>query len=93
MAGLRSAFPGEVGSVAGTKDPTLPILRSVLASFPDDAFGSEGPIKSLRWSRASRSGQNPESPLLPSRMASNFRNDITGHSGHVPHRSTHRPQG
>jgi hypothetical protein len=93
MAGLRSAFPGEAGMAVSTKDPTLPIMRSVLAAFPDDAFGSEGPIKSLRWARISRSGQNPEcaAPLLP-RRAGNFRQDIAGHARHDPHRSAHRPQ-
>ncbi len=92
MAGLRSAFPGEVGSSVSTKDPTLPILRSVLASFPEDAFGSEGPIKSLRWARINRSGQSPECAPLLSGMSGHFRQDIAGHTHHEPHRSAQRPK-
>lgn len=65
LAGLRTAFPGG-SSVSPPNDPTLPILRSMLALFPDDAFQSSGPIQSLRHSRVVRAGQQSEGPFAHS---------------------------
>jgi len=87
LAGLRSAFPSDATTSVTTNDPTLTILRSVLAVFPDDAFQNEGPIKSLRWSRISRSGQHPERPLSRTTSPYKTRLDSVTPSHHVPLRS------
>lgn len=65
LAGLRTAFPGS-SSASPLNDPTLPILRSMLALFPDDAFQSSGPIQSLRHTRVVRAGQQSEQPFAHS---------------------------
>lgn len=62
LAGLRSAFPSLPGHTS-TNDPTLPILRSILALFPEDAFHPEGSIQSLQQIRVARASEQPEGPL------------------------------
>ena len=61
LAGLRSAFPSPPGHTSAN-DPTLPILRSIMALFPDNAFHSEGPIQSLQQTRVARASEQPEGP-------------------------------
>lgn len=61
LAGLRSAFPSPPGHTS-VNDPTLPILRSILALFPEDAFHPEGPIQSLQQPRVARASEQPEGP-------------------------------
>lgn len=61
LAGLRSAFPSSSTAVSQT-DPTMPILRSVMALFPENVFRTEGPIHSLRQSRVARSSEQTEGP-------------------------------
>ncbi|MFM9965013.1 MAG: hypothetical protein ACKV2Q_27755 [Planctomycetaceae bacterium] len=61
LAGLRSAFPSSSAAVSQT-DPTMPILRSIMALFPDNVFRTEGPIQSLRQSRIARSSERTEGP-------------------------------
>ncbi|MCX7419301.1 MAG: hypothetical protein NT013_07160 [Planctomycetia bacterium] len=90
LAGLRSAFPQKKPfTPSSNNDLLLPILRSILASFPDDAFG--GSIKSLRWSRANRSGQHAEGPTILPKSHRNIRRDVAGFSRHVPMRSLRPP--
>lgn len=92
LAGLRSAFPQtKQFTPTSNKDLMLPILRSILASFPDDAFGGEGAIKSLRWSRANRSGQHAEGPTTMPKSHGTIRRDIGGFTQHVPMRSLRPP--
>ena len=62
LVGLRSAFPNPPGPTSAN-DPTLPILRSILALFPEDAFHPEGPMQSLQQSRVARASEHPEGPL------------------------------
>jgi hypothetical protein len=92
LAGLRSAFPrAKPFTPAAINDPLLPILRSILASFPDDAFGGGGSMKSLLWSRANRSGQHAEGPIALPKSHRNVRRDIAGFTRHVPLRSLRPP--
>ncbi len=92
LAGLRSAFPQtKQFTPSSNNDLMLPILRSILASFPDDAFGGEGSMKSLRWSRANRSGQHAEGPATMPKSHRNIRRDIAGFTRHVPMRSLRPP--
>ncbi len=91
LAGLRSAFPTNKRTEPSANDPMLPILRSILASFPDDAFGADGPIKSLRWSRANRSGQHAEGPTTIPKPHRIVRQDSAGYSRHVPLRTLRPP--
>ena len=91
LAGIRSAFPASTHQVPSSNDPTLPILRSILASFPEDAFTVAGPIKSLRWSRANRSGQHAEGPVFLPKTHRTIRRDIAGHTRHVPLRTLRPP--
>ena len=65
LMGLRTAFP-RGPSASPLNEPVLPILRSVLALFPDDAFQSSGAIQSLRHTRIARTGQQPEQPFAHS---------------------------
>lgn len=62
LAGLRSAFPNGSTTVS-SNDPTMPILRSVMALFPENVFQAEGPIQSLRQSRIVCSSEQSEGPL------------------------------
>lgn len=92
LAGLRSAFPAKKQfTPAANKNLMLPILRSILASFPDDAFGSEGAIKSLRSSRANRSGHHAEGPTTVPKSHERIRLDIAEFSRHVPMRPLQPP--
>lgn len=84
LVGLRTAFPEGTDSPT-TNDATLPILRSVLTMFPSDAFQNEGPIKSIRWARASRSGQLREGPpVLATKGTRILRADELAHSRPEP---------
>lgn len=90
LAGLRTAFPGGP-SVSPSNDPTLPILRSMLALFPEDAFQSSGPIQSLRHSRVVRAGQQPEQPFAHSTESlQKLRRDLANATHrHPPHSRSH----
>lgn len=90
LAGLRTAFPGG-SSASPLNDPTLPILRSMLALFPDDAFQSSGPIQSLRHSRVVRAGQQSERPFAHSNESlQKLRRDLANSTHRQPpHRRSH----
>ena len=67
MAGLQTSFSGRRPSSTNWPEHLLPILRSILAMFPDDAFAGEGLIKSLRIARIDRSSRIAErADTLPS---------------------------
>ena len=92
LAGLRSAFPNRPGSVAAS-DPILPILRSIMALFPDDAFHPEGPIQSLQQTRVARASEQPEGPPdtlddSPRRL----RHDLAASTRRAPLLSRRRPR-
>jgi hypothetical protein len=88
LAGLRTAFPGDSTNRRTVKDPMMPILRAVLATFPDDAFQAEGAIKSLRAVRLSRDGQFPDRPFTNPEVATRkLRRDDVRPSRHIPLRS------
>ena len=84
LAGLRSAFPS--GSTAvSVNDPTMPILRSVMALFPDNVFQAEGPIQSLRQSRIVRSSEQTEGPPeLSDNSLQRLRHDLASSSRRAP---------
>lgn len=89
LAGLRSAFPGH-SAAASQSDPVMPILRSVMALFPDDAFQSAGPIQSLRQSRVARSSEQTEGPLeLSDQALQRLRHDLASSSRRAPPPSQH----
>lgn len=90
LAGLRSAFPSAPG-LTSANDPTLPILRSILALFPDDAFHSEGPIQSLQQTRVARASEHSEGPLdTPDHSTQRLRHDFASPTRRTPPRSQRR---
>jgi hypothetical protein len=90
LAGLRSAFPNDP-TPTSPKDPVYPILRSILALFPDDAFRPEGPIQSLRLTRLSRSSHQVERPPESDNAGSQIlRLDRQGHARRMPLGRHHR---
>lgn len=83
LAGLRSAFPCPP-SHTSVNDPTLPILRSILALFPEDAFHPEGPIQSLQQTRVTRASKQPEGPPdTPHHSPQRLRYDFAATSRHT----------
>lgn len=92
LAGLHSAFPDNQPGLA-SNDPTLPILRSILALFPNDAFQSEGPIQSLRQSRIARASQHAEtSPEVDEKTSHRLRHDFSTCKRHAPRFARRRTQ-
>lgn len=84
LAGLRSAFPSPPGSTSAN-DPTLPILRSILALFPEDAFHSAGPIQSLQQTRVARASEHSEGPPeTPDHSPQRLRHDYAATTRRVP---------
>lgn len=84
LAGLRSAFPSPSGPTS-VNDPTLPILRSVLALFPEDAFHPEGPIQSLQQTRVARASEHCEGPPeTPDHSLRRLRHDYAAITRRVP---------
>jgi len=64
LAGLRLAFPIKQTLLATDSGHGCQIVRSVLSTFPADAFMVDGPFKSVLHGRIDRSGIHPEeSPL------------------------------
>ena len=87
LAGLRSAFPDEK-SVSPSKDSILPILRSMLALYPEDAFQSSGQIQSLRHTRVARAGPQSQQPFAHSVESLNLlRCDLANAKHRQPRRS------
>lgn len=92
MAGLRSAFHQSRPVLSSHTDPMQPILNTILATFPDGAFQSEGPIKSLRLARISRSSEKPESAPIGTPTAGRFlRHDMVRSSQSAQRRSSRPP--
>lgn len=90
LAGLRSAFPCPPGHPSAN-DPTLPILRSILALFPKDAFHPEGQIQSLQQPRVARASERSEGP--PDKLdhsPQRLRHDFPAASRRTPLRSRRR---
>ena len=84
LAGLRSAFPNGSTTVS-QNDPVMPIVRSVMALFPDNVFQSEGPIQSLRQSRIVRSSEQSEGPLeLSDQSLQRLRHDLASSTRRAP---------
>ncbi len=84
LAGLRSAFPNGSTTVS-SNDPSMPILRSVMALFPDNVFQAEGPIQSLRQSRIVRSSEQSEGPLeLSDESLQCLRHDLASSTRRAP---------
>lgn len=92
LAGLRSAFPNSSGQVSSS-DPTMPILRSILALFPDDAFHSEGSIQSLQRTRVARASEYTEGPPdTAEHSTQRLRHDPAGSTRHAPLQPRRRPR-
>jgi len=84
LAGLRSAFPSNSAAISQS-DPTMPILRSVMALFPDTVFQTDGPIQSLRQSRVARSSEQTEGPPeLADHSSQHLRHDFAAASRRAP---------
>ncbi|MBC7820219.1 MAG: hypothetical protein IAG10_25325 [Planctomycetaceae bacterium] len=84
LAGLRSAFPSDPTAIS-QNDPSMPIVRSILALFPDNVFQSEGPIQSLRQSRIVRSSEQTEGPPeLADHSLQRLRHDLASASRRAP---------
>jgi hypothetical protein len=76
LAGIHAAFPNRATTVS-SHDPMMPILRSVMALFPDNVFHADGPIQSLRQSRIHRSSEQTEGPLeLSNNSLQRLRHDL-----------------
>lgn len=92
LAGLRSAFPNHP-SHASSCDPTIPILRSILALFPEDAFHPEGAIQSLRRTRVTRASEHSEGPLDTfDHSTQRLRHDFASSAHRAPRASRRRPR-
>ena len=90
LAGLRSAFPSNPSTIS-LSDPSMPILRSILALFPDNAFQSVGPIQSLCQSRISHSSEQAESPPeLTGDSSLHLRHDLGSPTRRAPPPPSHR---
>ncbi len=90
LAGLRSAFPSPPRPTSAN-DPTLPILRSILALFPDDAFHPEGPIQSLQQTRVARASEHSEGPHdISDHSTQRLRHDFASPTRCTPPRSQRR---
>ena len=90
LAGLRSAFPSPRGTTSAS-DPTMPILRSILALFPDDAFHPSGPIQSLQQTRVARASDHAEGPLdIAEHATQRLRHDPASTSRRAPLSSRRR---
>lgn len=90
LAGLRSAFPSDPSAIS-LNDPSMPIVRSILALFPENVFQSEGPIQSLRQSRISRSSEQAESPPeLADDSSLHLRHDLASPTRRAPPPPSHR---
>lgn len=64
LTGMRLAFPAGKTLLAADSGCGCEVVRSVLATFPADAFMAEGPFKSVLYGRISRSGLHAEqSPI------------------------------
>lgn len=84
LAGLRSAFPNPPGRTSDN-DPTLPILRSIMALFPEDAFHPEGHIQSLQQTRVARASEHCEGPPeTPDHSLQRLRHDYAATTRRVP---------
>ena len=93
LAGLRSAFPDEP-STPPLKDPVLPILRSMLALYPEEAFQSSGQIQSLRHTRVVRDGQQSQQPFShTAESLSLLRLDLASATHRQPPQSWHKGLG
>lgn len=91
LAGLRSAFPNHRSHLSSS-DPTLPILRSIMALFPADAFHAEGPIQSLQKTRVARASEYSEGPPDKSAPApQRLRHDSAAAARRTPLISRRRP--
>lgn len=91
LAGLRSAFPS-TPLQASSSDPTLPILRSIMALFPEDAFHREGPIQSVQQTRIARASDHSEGPPdLRDHSPQRLRHDFPTATRHTLRRSNRRP--
>lgn len=89
LAGLRSAFPSE--APGSSDDAVLPIMRSILALFPENAFRPEGPIQSLRQCRIARGSEHAEGPPEVSKESSHrLRHDFASLSHRGPRSSCRR---
>lgn len=62
MIGLRTAFPAEIGRRFPHGALDAEIVRSILGCFDEDAFDSQGTLKSIRFGRIRRSSERRESP-------------------------------
>lgn len=92
LAGLRSAFPNHHSHLS-SNDPTLPILRSIMALFPADAFHAEGPIQSLQKTRVARASEHSEGPPDTFDHASQrLRHDSAAATRRAPLMSRRRPR-
>lgn len=92
LAGLRSAFPNS-SSHTSASDPTMPILRSILALFPDDAFHPEGAIQSLQQTRVARAGEHAEGPPdTVGHSTRHLRHDFASPARRAPRVSRRRPR-
>ena len=84
LAGLRTAFPSDPSAIS-RNDPSMPIVRSILALFPDNVFQAEGPIQSLRQSRVSRSSEQTERPPeLADHSSIHLRHDFASPTRRAP---------
>ncbi len=93
LAGIRTAFSHQEPANSPHNDPLLPMMRSVLATFPSGTFQSEGPIKSLLMTRVSRSSERPESaPMFNSESSRTWRHDVARPSQSASGHSS-RPSG
>lgn len=90
LAGLQSAFPNRVGRTS-SNDAVMPILRSIIAIFPEDAFQTDGPIHSLQHVRLVRALQQIEGPAeSPDAPHLRLRTDGTSASHQPPQISRRR---
>jgi hypothetical protein len=89
LAGLRSAFSNG-SEIVSSNDPAMPILRSIMALFPDNVFHAGGPMRSLVQSRIARSSEQTEGPLeLSDHASQRLRHDFGTSQQRVPPPSAH----
>lgn len=77
LAGVKAGFPAGSDADRERSMLNLAIVRSILAAYPTDAFGSDGKLRSSRQAQVERSSRHAES--VPSTEAAavpglNFKN-------------------